>query len=364
VLQKISRNFEDALKEKMNELLDGLKNEIRQQLGAFLLVIGQKETEAIQIEKGLRKDLKESLPVQIESIRRHMRDSKKDLESLEYRHQGLLAQESKVNLDKLRAHGTDLKGRLAQVQSIYLEAMEQTVREMVQTQSEMLEKRVNHLQAMHEKAVPQLQVNMDFLERVPVAFTESCRQVSSLQVGLHDSAIRNLASACLSEIVSLSRENEDKMVVIRANLLLQLRNHQDYFAEQSLKLLRKFEDDARESKPAISHSSVSSEAEKYPEEEEELPTELLNKLREEIGKISRDLVPAAETEMEQGFSELRSRLNSGTQNACTMIESSFHDCRKKVTELSKRHKEELEELSQRGNALEQLLEETCEILEL
>jgi hypothetical protein len=355
VLQNISRSLRDALAEKLQELVDGLRNDVKEQLTLFQKDIGQKEAEVVQAERSIRKALREGLPAQIESIQRKMNTEKKDLESLHFRQQGLLAQEAKLSLEKLREHGTLLKGRLAKVQSGYLESMELTVRDMVQTLSESLDRRIQELASIQEKARPQIQVDMAFLEKLPASFSESCRQIRDLRVKMHDSTVRNLSMLYGAEIESICRETEDKLVVVRSHLQSLLRGYQDNFAEQSSMLLWKFEKDAREARPAPSEMQRSVG-------EEQVPVELFDKLRTEIRIVARTIVPAAEKEMEHGFADYRARLNASSQNACAMIESSFHECRKRINELAESHREELEELSQKGNALEQLVDAARDLI--
>jgi hypothetical protein len=353
VLQSLAANMRDALNEKMEELVSGLKNDIKEQLAVFQRQTGQKEVEVINSEKSIRKVLRDGLPGQIETIQSTMRSEKKDLESLHFRHEGLLAQESRASLEKIREHGTELKGGLAKEQSNYLESVEITVREMVESLSEKIDKRVADFSSLQGKASPQIQVDMDFLEKLPVSFTESCRQVAELRVKMHDNAIRNLSTVYGDEIVSLSRETEDQMVVVRSQLNSLLRNYQDFFVEQSAMLLWKFEKDATEEKPVLADTELQGV---------EVPVESFEKLRTELRKITRDVIADVDSEMEQSFAEFRTRLNSGSQEACALIEVGFHDCRKKVTEYAESHKEALEELAQKGNALEQLVDEAKDLL--
>ena len=61
------------------------------------------------------------------------------------------------------------------------------------------------------------------------------------------------------------------------------------------------------------------------------------KLRKEVRKLTKELVSSAENEMELSFTDFRSRLNGGSQNASSLVEGSFHDCRK-IVELAEAHK--------------------------
>jgi DNA repair exonuclease SbcCD ATPase subunit len=355
VLNSIAKNLKDSLTEKLNELMAALKDEVKEQLIVFQRNIGQTEAEVIRTEKSIRQSVRDNLPLQLESIQNKVAAEKKDLESLQFRNQGLLAQEAKQSQEKLYDHGTKLKGRLVKEQAEYLEAIEVNVREIVDAQTQKLEKRLQEFATLHEKAKSQLNVNMDFLEKTQPSFTEACRQLSELKLEMHQSTVNNLALVYRSEILTLAQETEDKLVVVRANLRSALRKYHEHYSEQSSALLAKFEEAAKAAKPALT------DAQKMPEEEE-IPVELFDKLRKEIKKMTKELVTTAETSMEQSYSDFRSRLSGGSQNACAAVESTFHDCRKKIVELAETHKEELEELSHKGDALEQLVSETKELV--
>lgn len=354
VLQTTARNLREALNEKLNELMTGLKDKVQEQVATLKQEIEKKESEVIHTEKSVVQSLRETLPDQNEQIQQKFAAEKQNLESLHYRHEGILAQETNVCLEKMREHESELKGRLARVQSNYLESMELTVREMVQALAEKLEKQIQNLSNITELAKPQLHAELDFLEKEPAAFNESARQIVDSKLQTHHNIIRNLAMVYSSEILSQAGNLEDDVIVLHARLQTMLRSYQESYAERSARLLAEFEQASRDATPAPE--------EKEKQKQEEVPAHLFEELRAEIQKVTRDIIPAAETEMEQSFSEFRSRLNAGSQKSCGQIEMSFHECRKKLMEAAELHKEELEELSQRGNALEQLVDEAEELI--
>ena len=355
VIQTVAANLRSALTEKLNELLTELKNNVREQITAFQQNIARKETEIIQTENSFRQHLSKTVLCQIELLQEQMETKKQDLETLQLKHQEELAQESELGLSKLCQEGSEFEGRLNKLLSNYFESMECTVQEIAQGQKEKLDSHNQTLPHLEEKARSQLSVSMDFLEKLPDSLAESCRQDADLHLNMLTSTIKNLTLDYSAQTMSVARETEDKLLLVSSQLQALLRNYLDEYTEQSSLLLSRFERDARAAAP------VTTEKEKITAEET-LPLELFDRLKKEIRQVTREAIPATETEIEKSFVEFRSRLRSESQNTCTTIEGKFHLCRKQVLEQAESYREQLDELSLKCNELEQLLDETSELI--
>lgn len=355
VLQGVSKELRDALTDKLNDSLSVFKSEVKDQVAIFRGHLKQKETETNQSLTILRMALKEKGGEQIALIHKKVAENKKELEDLHTKHKDSLSQEESASLKKLIEHGDELNDRLKKTGTSYFKSIDLTLEEMLAAQAEKLEQRVKDFSTLQEKAREQLQLNTDFSEKLPASFDSSCKEIADLKVDLHDNMVKNLAHVYRTEMVNIAKDTDDKLLVIHSNLQSSLRNFMSVYSEKSAAMISSFEKKAKEAKPATIEAedeSVEAQVDTY-----------LDKIRKELRKTAKDVVSAADTSIEQRFTEFQANLQSTSQTASASVESSFNDYRKSIAEYGELHREALEELKGKGDALDQLIGETRELIE-
>lgn len=357
VLQTIVKDLRDALSQRLQELVAGLKEEIEEKLSVLQDSLVQTETEVSLSVADLREVLNDRAAPQITSIQEKSGECKKELETLQEKHRELLDQQASESLDLLANRSDEFEGHLNKHGSEYLAAVDALCEKLLAEQQERLAGCLQSLATIETQAGEQLKTSIDPSDTLLTSFESSCRQVSEVRASLHKSMASNLAMLYRTEILSMAREIQDDLSVIRSSLQSVLALHRENYAEQAKVLLANFEKEAKLIKP--DESALEAMA------AEDLPAEvraLFEKLKQESADKVKEITAACDKKMEEALAAFRTRLSESSQNMCKICEDAFTEFRKDISESCEANKAMLEELNQKTDALEQLVDESKELM--
>jgi ABC-type transporter Mla subunit MlaD len=357
VIQSLGKDLRDALSRRLKELVAGLKSEIDEKLATFQDSLVQTETEVSLSVADLREGLNDRLPDHIAAIAKEAGAGKKEFENTLDSQREALSEQASQSLEDVALRCSELKAELEKHGADYLAAIEAFVEELRSAQAEKLAQRLDALAARQEEASRQLHANAGNRENILSSFTSSCRQISEQRVNLHSSVASNLALIYRFELLSIAQETEDQLSIVRSHLHSVLRSCHDYYSEQSNSLLAKFEKGVKEARPQQSEQELLGQ-EEVPEEVNALFVEL----RREAGEQVKEVIAAADRNMEESLADFRARLNESCQNICKMSEIGFNEFRKQIADTVESNRALLEDLSQKTDVLEQVVDESKELI--
>lgn len=359
VVQELGQKLRDALSERLKELAAELDKEMAEGLKSFQQTLAETEGSISQKLASTSESLSKQVPDLLEKLKEERKKEKDELSDSHAKQMDAYKSKAADGMSKLADHVATLKGTLNEEGSGYVNTLDSVIEKLVSEQQSNLKERLESFADISEKVAQSIQNDKEQFEKLPAQFADSCKQVADLKVSLHGSKVNNLALIYRTEIVSLAKQSEDQMLIIRSRLQSLLHGYLDNFSEQSGKLLQKFEKNARDAMP-VEDPEKSKEI-----EHEGLPdaiAELFEKLKQELKTNAKETAVAAKSLMEDSLDDFRSKLNSSSQNYTSVIEKSFNEARKEISELTESNKEKLEELSQKSEALEQLVGDARDLL--
>ncbi|MBX9688763.1 MAG: hypothetical protein K2X27_18795 [Candidatus Obscuribacterales bacterium] len=358
VLHSIGRTLRESLAEKLKEMISGMRAEVSRMLAAFKELLRQTENELLEAVIPLRNSLSEKMPAQLEIVRFEMLKERKVLEELEARHEELLKEAESEYLDRLTEYCAELKNSLEEDGANYFTALNSNVQEIVKEQEERFLLRHKSLADIEEQCKHVIDADLQYLDRLPESFSESCARAAELQVSLHGTMVNNLALVYRTEILSLAKETEDQLMIVRSHVQTVLHNFQDDYAEQAYKLLSKFERSARESLPKPEEAEINSG------EDSLSPT--LEKKFEEIRETAASMVnrefSRTEASMDKELDQFRVRLNAISENVNNTVERRFSQGRKEIFEIAETSKDEIAGLLEKIDSLELLVDDARDLI--
>ncbi len=358
VLQSIGKDLREALSSRLQELLAELKSEIDSKLETYQESVVQTESEVSATLVSLRKGLSEKTPLHISAIQEEGNAARKDLEDTQAKQKELLNQEASLSIDSLALHCDELKGKLEKSGEDYFKSLDELLEKLLSSQREKLQQRMQSISEMQASANKFLVAEIDEASLLLSAFSASSQQIVDLRLGLHNSMVNNLALIYRTELLSAAQETEDQLIIVRSHLHSVVRGYHDYYSEQSNILLTKFENSAREALPEKHDSQSGLETEELPAEVQQL----FARFKEELNNKIKELIASADSRLEESLGEFRNQLNQASQKFSNMAESSFNDYRKEIADAAEANKATLEDLSQKTDALQQLVEESKELI--
>lgn len=359
VLQSIGQNMREALLSKLKEQLDAVESEMKTSIAAFLEQLEKSENSVSDELTKVSASLSKGLPEQLAKLKKERETERDSIETAHSKQHEQLREKSADGLIKLSEHFTLLKTSLDEEGAAYVSTLDSVMEKLVAEHQAKLKERIDALSEVQERVKQGVGIDRDYLDSMPDKFAESCRNLTSMKLELHATQTNNLALVYRTEIVSIAKQSEDQMMIIRSHLQTLLHNYQDSFNEQAAKLLQKFEKNAREAMPAVDvNKAKSPESEGVPE----AVVDFISKMKTEIKSNVKENVSAAKTIMEDSLDEFRSKLNVSSLNYANTIEKSFNDARKDISELTESNKEKIEEMTHKADALEQLVTDARDLL--
>lgn len=362
VLQQTGKKLRDALTEKLNELVGKFSNEIDTNLKKFQDSLADTEKSIGEGVEKSRKDFRDKMPGQLESIREEVGAEKTALSELHKKYDEQLSQESLVSLEELVEHCAELKAKLQKEGEDYLGDVSKSVTALTEEQTERLNKRIESFSSMQKNVKERIdalsEADINYVKELPDGFRASAKEMADLHIGLHATTVRNLSLQYRTEILSAAQQAEDQLQIVKADLQGLLRGYQNQYTEQFESLFAKFEKNAAE----LAQGEVVA-----PDQSRD--TEIGNKLKEQftnmkksLGEDSKNGVSDIESHMEKSYEKFRVLLDAAKKEACEKVEKSFHDYQGEFSKLQHANDEQLTELSKKLEELEQSVAEARELI--
>ena len=359
VVQTLGKKLRNALGDKLKELSAELDKEMTQSLSSFQEQLTETERSITQNLDSKSESLSKEIPELMQKLKSERQKELEQLAEAHSKHLDEYKSKTAEGLAKLADHVATLKSSLNEEGSGYVNTLDSVIEKLVCEQQNNLKEKIDALAEVNERVSQSVQSDREHFEKLPEQFADSCKQVAELKLKLHGSRVNNLALIYRTEIMSLAKQSEDQAAIIRARLQSVLHNHLDSFNEQSAKLLQKFEKNAREAMPvAETEKTKTYENDGLPE----AVAEFIDKLKQDLKITAKESASAAKSVMEDSLDDFRSKINSSSQNYAHVIEKSFNEARKEISEMTDANKEKLEELTQKSEALEQLVGDARDLL--
>lgn len=346
ILNKLCQELRQELRNQLNQIGPQVKEQAREKLAAYNSTLAETETDVSQSVTLLRMALNENLQEQLKIVAEGASKQGRELALLHSKQHNFLNDESSVNVEKLQVAGKELKDEFKASALNYVKTIQKKVEEISESQSVKLDKQLSEFSRGKEKLLPMLESDMEFADKIPASFAESCNQTAKLRIELHESMASNLNRAYRAEISALAQQTEDKISVLQTQIHLSLSEQLNRYLEQSTELLSQFENSASEAKATI-------KLEDFPQDAS--VDAVLDKVKKEVQKSVSDALQQAGQRMEKEVSDLRAKLLLAGQKTSEDVENSFSHYSKKAKEIAQLHNESLDELSSKCDALEQLI---------
>ncbi len=350
VLQGIGKDLREALSARLTEMLDEVNEEVTKALSSFQEQLANTEEEvgkalaqtaSIADEKlpALLTDLKEEGKSEQEKISQSLSTQKTEFEK-----------KAEAGLIRLSEQFATLKNELDAEGKDYLDALESELDQFVALHSERIKEELGAAENLKSELNELLQAANDEFSSRSHHFAESSAQLRDLKLKLHKNRVDDLSSLYQTEILSVAKDCEDKMMIARSRIQTMLTSYHDKFQSDASQILKKFENAASEALPSADR--------KESDPDSVLPdsiAELLQKLRGEVRGMVKECTDNADQTAAELLENFRTELTNSSQNHNNSIEKCFSESRKEIMEISKANKESLEELAQKADALEQLM---------
>jgi hypothetical protein len=342
LLHEVGRSLRDALNEKLAELIAAMKEQVRRMLTAFKEHLRQSENELNDSIGQLRKNLADKLPAQLDIVRQAMLKERQLIEGLEIKHEEMLSLADSDYLEQLTSQCGAFKDELEGEGNDYFLSVASIVEEITIEQEERFRARRQSLADIEQQCKNDIDADLKYLDQLPLSFAESCKRMSELHADLHGTTVSNLALVYRTEILSLAKETEDQLMIVRSHVQTVLQDHTDSYAEEVAKLLEKFEKNARESLA----DQTNNPANKSPDDKNALASldKHFEKLREKCIHGAAKEFTNAETAVNKATEIFRSRLHTVRDEVSAGVEKEFVESRKELLEFSEHSKDALVEL--------------------
>ena len=362
VLQQTGKALRDTLGKKLDELVGNFDKEIDLNLKAFQKQLTDSETQMNTRVSESRSEFRANMPGNLKSIRDDVGAEKSALEELHGGYDKQLSEESTSSLEQLVEHCIELRSRLQNEGEDYLGSVTSSVDNLTAQQTQRLNQRIESFSSMQKSVSERIhslsEADISYVKELPTTFSQSCKEMTELQVGLHATMVRNLALQYRTEILSAAQQAEDQLAIVRADLQALLRNYQNHYSEQFDNLLAKFEKAAAE----LSHEETVAP-------DQAIDNELIASLEEQFATLKKGLleetkngIAGVESYMEKSYEKFRVQLDSAKKDVGEHIEKSFHENQNEFSKLQHSNDEQINELARKLEELELSVAEARELI--
>lgn len=363
VLQATGRDLRMALVEKLDGLVSHFKSDVDEHLKVFQTQLEASEAENETNVDAARKALRGEIPKYLKSINDDVGEEQVEIEKLHSQYQSQLSQESNVSLTQLQEHSAELKARLDAEGEEFLVAVDKSAEKLIAEQTEEIQKKIKSYSEMEDTVGQRIETlssaDISYIKELPASFSESCRQMAELQVGLHATIVKNLALQYRTEILSAAQEAEDHLQIVRADLQSILRQYQNHYSEQFENQLNKFEKLANE---AANAQTASVDGSANTDQVLASIQEQFGSVKKLISEMSREKVSETEGFMEKSYEEFRLKLENARKSSLENVEQNFKKNQEELSKLQQSSEESLQELSLKIDELEQSVNEAKELI--
>jgi DNA anti-recombination protein RmuC len=349
ILQSIERSARELLSDKVQEFIREAVKRADDNMASFHDQIESMEAAATQTVHEYRQG--ESLP-DLETIRQSVKNERNRLEEWQKDFQDQLDQKTNSCMDAMLEYFLGLKSKIEDGSEQHIDYMVQSFNKLAAQQSDELDKILKAYSEKQQSECEQMCRHgfIDFLEKFPATFAESCEKTTRLQADLHSTTVSNIAMEYKAGITAIAKETDDQLQIVRAQLQSQLRSCQETYFEQSAKLLSKFERSVKELSLEISSGAPGNE------KLSESFSHLFSEIKKELRDSSKSKTSLAETLIEQSFEKCRAQLASINQDISELVDECFINAKQQLLETTEHSKNKLSELSEKLNSLELLLQ--------
>ena len=363
VLQSTGKELRMALVAKLDGLVTQFKSEVDSHLKFFQAQLEAAELDNDSHVDAARKALREQIPKYLRSINDEVGAEQVEIEKQHANYQTMLSQESNVSLNQLQEHSAELKARLDSEGEEFLSAVDKRAEQLIAEQTEEIQKKIKSFSEMEETTGQRIESlsaeDISYIKELPATFSDSCKQMAELQVGLHATIVKNLALQYRTEILSAAQEAEDHLQIVRADLQSILRQYQNHYSEQFENQLNKFEKLANDI--ASAQSGNDDGAANADQVLASIQDQFAN-VKKLVAENSREQVSETESYMEKSYEDFRIKLENARKANLENVEQNFKRSQEELVKLQQSSEESLQELSQKIDELDQSVNEAKELI--